>query len=297
MIDFFMKFKLYLIVFVFSLFLQSALAAPAVTLGFLPGADVEVTKKGAALIAQGLQDQLGSSVNVYISKDYASLLAAMKAHKVDFAFLTAMTFVESENDVGLKVLLKKVWENPFYYSVILSSGLKAKKPSLKDLKGKKIAFVDENSTSGYLYPKAFLKKQNLAQDYFSAQVFSGSHVNSVHMLEQKQVDAIAVFADDTNGQQTAFTKFSTVKNKMKTQLIWVSEPIPNDPFCVRQDFYDKNPKLTHDLMFALIDIFEKLKDKKEVLETIGAKGLMLATQKQYDVVRDLVKTLDLLRRP
>lgn len=288
-----MKFKLSLIVFTVFMFLQNAMAIATVTLGFLPGADVEITKKGAALIAQGLQDQLGTSVNVYISKDYASLLEAMKAHKVDFAFLTAMTFVESETDVGLKVLLKKVWENPFYYSVILSAGLKGKKFDLKDLKGKKIAFVDENSTSGYLYPKAYLKKQNLKDDFFAAQIFSGSHLNSVHMLEQKQVDAIAVFADDTNGQQTAFNKFSNLKNKMKTQLIWVSDPIPNDPFCVRQDFYDKNPKLTHDLMFALIDLFERLKDKKEVLETVGAKGLMLATQKQYDVVRDLVKTLDL----
>jgi phosphonate transport system substrate-binding protein len=75
----------------------------------------------------------------------------------------------------------------------------------------------------------------------------------------------------------------------------VSEPIPNDPFVVRQDFYDKNPKLTHNLMFNLIDVAEKLKEDKEVLDFLGARGFMPATTRQYDPVREMVKEMKILQ--
>jgi phosphonate transport system substrate-binding protein len=73
----------------------------------------------------------------------------------------------------------------------------------------------------------------------------------------------------------------------------VSSPIPNDPFCVRQGFYDQYPKFTHDMMFALQD-FKNMPGDKNLLKTLyGIKYLDFATSKQYDPVRELVKYLKL----
>jgi phosphonate transport system substrate-binding protein len=170
--------------------------------------------------------------------------------------------------------------------------------SLKDLKGKRIGFVDKKSSSGYLYPLLALKKIGLKESDFKSVTFSGSHSKSVDMLNAKEVDAIAVFADDSAAKKNAWIKYSEkTKSDPKAQLVsspkvlWVSEPIPNDPFCVRKDFYEAYPKLTHSLMSAVIDAVENLVAKKELKDFVGAKTLAPATSKQYDPVRDVVKSL------
>jgi len=281
-------------VFLLAVFLSlSCWAQPvpqSITIGILPGGDPEVAKKGSLEIAKALQVELQIPVNVYLSKNYSGLIEAMKTKKVDFAFFTAMTYVFAEKEAGAKVLLKKVWADPFYYSMILTkktSGIK----TVEGLKNKRFGFVDEKSTSGYLYPQVLLKKKKVV---LKETKFSGSHSQSVAWLDQSEVDAIAVFSDDLVGKGNAYTKYSKTPDPQKAvRILWVSDPIPNDPFCVRQDFYDQHPKLTHNLMFALIDVVDKLKGSKDVKETVGAQGFIPATQRQYDPVREMVKELDL----
>ena len=275
--------------------LASETSPSTITIGFLPGGDIATVKKGSVEIAQALQDELHLPVKVYISKNYTGLVDAMKNKKVDFAFFTAMSYVAAEKEAGAKVLLKKVWTDPFYYSVVLTLA-NSKIKNLEMLQGKKIAFVDEKSTSGYLYPQVLFKKKKIN---FSKSHFSGSHSASVELLDKGEVDAIAVFADDKKGLLNAYVKYSSQAHFKRIHpdklisVLWVSDPIPNDPFCVRQDFYDQYPKLTHNLMFALIDAFDKLKSSPEVQGTIGAQALAPATQRQYEPVKEMVKELGL----
>ncbi len=135
-----------------------------------------------------------------------------------------------------------------------------------------------------MYPQVAIKKLGLTDKDFKEVVFTGNHQASIQFLEAGKVDAAAVFADDEKAHTGAWTKFATDK-KAKYRVLWTSAPIPNDPFCVRQDFYDLYPKTTHTLMFALIGIFEDTKDKSTYSEILGSHDLMPATSKQYDPVR------------
>lgn len=265
-----------------------------ITVGFIPGGDPTALREETSQFAQSLQEELGVPVNVYISKNYQGLVEAIKSKKVDFAFLNAVTFVAAEKEAPVKVLLKKVWTEPFYYSAIIVKA-ESKIHSVDDLKRRKIAFVDGKSGSGYLYPLAMLKEKKIEGAISEKKVFSGNHLNSMKMLESGEVDAAAVFSDDEKGVSGAWTKFAPdLKNpKQKYRIVWISGAIPSDPFCVRQDFYEKNPKLTHTLMFSLIDLAEKKKEDKNWKSLMGSKTLMLATSQQYEPVRKLVKILDL----
>jgi phosphonate transport system substrate-binding protein len=282
--------KLFLLCFLTTLSCWAETNPTSITIGFLPGGNAETIKQGSVEVAKALQEELGISVNVYLSKNYTGLVDAMKAKKVDFAIFTAMSYVFAEKEAGAKVLLKKVWVEPFYYSTILTKK-SSKIKKIAQLKDSKFAFVEEKSTSGYLYPQVFFRKKKIQPQ---TSLFSGSHFSSVEMLDNGQADAIAVFADDKLGSKNAYVKYSKATDKEKqVQVLWVSEPIPNDPFCVRQDYYDEHPKLTHNLMFALIDVVDKLKANKDVMETVGAQGFVPATQRQYDPVREMVKELGL----
>ncbi len=292
-----MKFKIFVFSLIFILVSNPSMtwaksqSPNLVTIGFTPGDDPEWLKKNGIELAKVLQSKLGVSFNIYISKNYSGLVEAMKEKKVDFGFFSALTFVDAEQKAGAKVLLKKIWEGPFYYSAVVTLK-KNKIDSIEGLKGKRFGYVDERSTSGYFYPMAMLMKKNIDPDkFFSSTKFYGTHEATVKALLKGDVDAIAVYSDDNKGKSGAWVKFAGDK-KLDFQVLWMSEPIPNDPFCVRQDFYDTYPHFTHDLMFALIDLRDEPREKNILKSLYGINGLDLATSRQYDSVRELVKYLN-----
>ncbi len=262
-----------------------------ITIGLTPGGKPEVIREQAIAMAKEIQTEFGLPVEIFMSTDYSGLIEAMKNKKVDFAFFSSLTFVQAEDVAGAKVLLKRVWSEPFYFSALVVRQ-DSKIKSVDQLKGKKVAFVDKNSTSGYLYPQVMLKKKNISEAQFGEVVFSGNHAQSIEMLEQKKTDAVAVFADDEKGKTGAWTKFSKNKN-LKFKPLWISDPIPTDPFCVQKDFYETYPKFTHSLMFLLIDLFTQNKNSRKYAEVLGTHDLLPATSKQYDPVREMVKSLNL----
>jgi phosphonate transport system substrate-binding protein len=263
----------------------------SVTIGFIPGEDPEWLKKNGIELAKVLQQKLGVPINIYISKDYSGLTEAMREKKIDFAFFSARTFVDAEKKAGAKVLLKKVWDGPFYYSAIITIK-KTGITNINGLKGKRFGYVDKQSASGHLYPLVMLMKRKVNPDtFFKEAKFFGQHEASVKALVNGDVDAVAVYADDIKGKTGAWTRFAPAQ-KDDFKVLWVSDPIPNDPFCVRQDFYDEYPRLTHDMMFALIDFRDEPAEKNILKNLYGIKSMDLATSKQYDPVRELVKYLD-----
>ncbi|MFN8944073.1 MAG: phosphate/phosphite/phosphonate ABC transporter substrate-binding protein [Pseudobdellovibrionaceae bacterium] len=259
-----------------------------IVIGIGPGGNPEAIRVQALELAELLKKEFDRPFEIFVSNNYEGLVSAMKEGRVDFAFFSSMTYVLAEKEAQAKVLLKKVWNEPFYFSAIIVQK-KSKIKTLSQLKGKSIAFVDEKSASGYLYPQVGLQKNGIKNSDFKNIKYSGNHAQSVKMLEAGEVDAAATFSDDKKGNLSAWKKFGT--NFKNFKMIWISEPIPTDPFCVRQGFYDIYPKFTHSLMFFLIDTFEKHKSSKKFEEVLGLKDLMPATSAQYDPVREMVKAL------
>lgn len=270
--------------------LAKEVAPKSISLGLIPSENPQELKKNGALLAKKLTEKLGVTVNIFIPKNYQGLIEAMQQKKVDYAFFTAMSFVYAERLAGAKVLMKKVWDNPFYYSTVFVRNDSPAK-TLKDLKSLQVAFVDQKSTSGFLYPLVALKKQGLAQKDLGASIFTGTHEKSAQALVEGKVQAAAFFADSIDGSKSALHKFFP-KQAKDYRALWISDAIPNDPFVVRQDFYDRYPQFTHQMMFAFLDLQED--EKGNLLKTfLGINAVMMATSRQYDPVRELVRELDL----
>ena len=260
---------------------------------FIPGDAPQKTKSTADELSKILGDRLGVKIIPVIPAHYQELIKMMGDKEIDFAFFSAMTFVFAEAQAGAKVLLKKVWQDPFYYSILVTkkeSGLN----KIEDLKGKTIAFVDEKSASGYLYPSVMFKKKKIdPKKFFKKVLFKGNHQAAVQAVISGEADVAAVFSNDQKGKDTAWTQYA--KANIKSQkILWTSDAIPNDPFCVRKDFYEKHPQFTHDIMFALIDLGSlDSGGNSDLKKLLDVKELKLATSRQYDPVREMVKELDL----
>ncbi len=278
----------YIIGLIFSFICATTYAKPKeITIGLIPGNGLEMRSKAEEL-ARVLQTKLNVGVNIYIPKKYENLIQAMKDKKVDFAFYTAMSFVYAEKEANAKVLLKSVWDKPFYYSTVVTKP-KSKITSLKDLRGKRVGFVDEKSTSGYLLPILELNKLGINKADIQI-VYTQNHKSSIEMLEKGEVDAIAVFCNDAKGKKGAWETYFPEK-KMKMKTLWVSEALPTDPFTVRKDFFEANTDFTYDVMMTFLELPGSMKDHNILKETIGVTKMVTANSSQYDPIRKLIKNI------
>ncbi len=259
-----------------------AVKPTSISIGLQPNegtADLETFKSELARLS-------GLSVNVVISGDYQDLVTKFKNAKVDFAFFSPVNFVTAEKEAGAKVLLKKVYgKSEFYFSAIIVKADSLLK-KLSDLKSKKIGFVDPKSASGFLYPKSMLKEAGLGEDNYS-QAFSGTHDIAVNDLNDGKFDAVAVWSDTPEAGGGAWSEFEKTHPGTKFRVLQYSDPIPNDAFAVRSDFYSEHPEIAFRIMEALITMSDtEVQALKKVFDT---DKMTTATSRHYDSVRKMLE--------
>ena len=76
------------------------------------------------------------------------------------------------------------------------------------------------------------------------------------------------------------------KSKTNYRIVWLSEPIPNDAFCVRQKFYDENIELVNQMKELKTKVVSVTKKREEVKV---AKNEI--SQKQFRDSSSLVEVL------
>lgn len=236
-----------------------------------------------------MEKRLGQSVTVKVAKDYAETVSMLEKGEVEMAVLSPLNFVKAERELKLKVLFKKIYgDSEFYYSSIVTD----KKNSIKDLsqlKGKKIAFVDRSSASGFLYPQVMLKEAGVSLSEVEP-IFKGTHVDALKALIAGEVDAAAVWANPPAEGGGTWTSSDFKENEVQVKVLKYSDPIPNDAIVIKEDFYKTNPQFILRLMDALIYMSEK---KNSSIKTVfGVDKLATATSKHYEGVRKLEALLE-----
>ena len=156
---------------------------------FVPSGDAQVIVKGGQEVAELLQKETGLHFKTSVATSYAAVIEAMGAGKVDIGWLATFSYVLAKDKYDVELLLVvQRFGSPFYRGQIMvraDSGIN----SLKNLQGKRFAFVDPASTSGHLYPKTLLLSKGLdPKTFFSKTIFAGSHNAVVLSIYKGEVD-------------------------------------------------------------------------------------------------------------
>ena len=203
--------------------------------------------------------QTGYKVEYYPTADYTALIAAAVAGKVDVMASGGLQYVMAVNK-GAKIepvaaiLSSPEVSDPGYYSeAIVPKGSSI--TSLADVKGKKVCFVDPNSTSGFLFGLYQLGKSGIdvtstgtdasGNPTFAdfTPVFAGAHDKSVQSVATGQCDV--GFAEDTEADPAAEAGDVTVIAK---------EYVPGGPLSISSTLPDDvKTKLTQTLQGATVD--------------------------------------------
>lgn len=272
-------------------------AAPKteIVMGFNPAENADVVDTNSKLFSKYYQDKTGLKVKTFIATDYTALIEALRSGQIDFAWLPPFSYIKAEEVAGAEVLMKAVRRGKaVYYSAIITRADK-NIHSIEDLKGKNIAWVDPSSVSGHIFPKAnLMKKKKLDPDkFFGKQVFSGAHDALVLAVLNGTVDAGATFCNGPLGEDGAWLQYLTPADAKKIRILFVTDPIPGDTMATSKKFAKDN-KVIVDKTVAMLKEMGTTEEGKKILKALYRIDAMVPAQsKEYDVVRDAAKTLQI----
>ena len=252
-------------------------------IGFIPAEDSRAMIRQSQDILDIVAKQTGMKIESFVGSDYNGTVEALRNGHVDVALLGPFSYILATTQAPVEAFAVTVIARtmqPSYRSIIIA---RKDSPinSINDLKGHTYAFVDPGSTSGYMVPAAAFKKLGITPEKdFKQVMYSGGHDATIVAVGEGKVEAGSV-ADRIFERGCA--KGLADCSKIKT--IWESPDIWNDPV-----LYRKN--MPEDLKKKIRDAFYSIKNLP-----FGEMGTVARfdpiTDKDYDALRDIAKTLNL----
>jgi phosphonate transport system substrate-binding protein len=252
--------------------------------GFIPSAEADKIAEDAKPMAEFLSKELGIPVETMTTTDYVGLVEAMGSKKADIGSLAPLIYVLAKDQGAADVVLKTSRKNSLTYHTMFITRADSGIKSIEQAKGKRMAFVDASSASGYLFPAAYLKSKGYEPEtFFSQVVFAGAHDKAVQAVYNGDVDVAAVYDDARNKVE------KTVPDvKQKVVIIGKTEEIPNDTISVRTGL---DPALVKQIKDGLIKYAHSPEGKKTLYEVYEVDDLVEAQDGDYDSVREVAKSM------
>jgi phosphonate transport system substrate-binding protein len=264
-------------------------------MAFVPSSDSQRVLASGEPLAALLKDATGLNFRVSVPTSYAAVIEAMGAGQVDVGWLAPFAYVLAHDRHGSEVLLASVrMGSKTYRSQIVvraDSGIE----NLEQLRGKRFAFVDAGSASGFLFPNALLAQQGIDyRTFFSENLFAGGHDRVIIAVYNRQVDGGATFGNsiETGPPSDARTLLtSTLPDVMQAvRPIAQTEPIPNDTVSVRRGL---ERDLTQRVREGLLYVQGTAEGQRVLRDLYNINGLAPAEDGDYDSVRAAARVLNL----
>jgi phosphonate transport system substrate-binding protein len=256
--------------------------------GFVPSENVQQVARNAEPIVDILHKELGMEVEPFVAVDYTGVIEALRAKKLDIAFLTPASYVLAKNEANIEVVLKSHRKGyASYYAAIITradSGIN----SLEDLRNKTFAFGDPLSTTGHIIPRKMLLESGIDPNKdFKHVLYSGGHDATVLAVLNRKVDAGATFANFTDGKDAAWMQYlKNPEEQKQIRAIAYSEPIPADNLVLRADL---DPALGKKIQEIFLALSRDPAGQKMLRDLYQIDGFVPATDQDYESIRAAFK--------
>lgn len=265
-----------------------------VKLHFVPSVDAKVIEDNSKKFKEHLEKTTPYKYEVTIPQSFVAVVEAFGTKRADVAAINTFGYVLAHDKYQAEARLTVLRHGSSTYQSQFIAKADSSIKKLEDLAGKKIAFVDAASTSGYLLPLKTLKDKKIEP---KETMFAQKHDNVVSMVYQGQVDAGATFYSPPSKDDKGVEQMEDARRLVKTQypdvekkvaIISLSEPIPNDPIVFRKEMPEEMKLKIIQSMMAFVGTPEG----KDAFKAIyGVTDLKLASDADYESVRLMLKTL------
>lgn len=258
--------------------------------GVIPDINMEKLAERNKPLVEWLEKHTGRKIKLFVTTNYAGVVEAMVSGHLDLAYFGAFTYIQASERTNCYPIVSAIYpgtKKQYYYSYFIT-GANTSINALKDLPGKRWAFGDPASTSGSLVPRYELVQAGLEPEKKLGQViYSGGHDATLLAVQNGKVDAGAV-----DSQEWDKLVEKNIVDPSKVRIFYKSKQIPQYPWVV-------SGKLSKDIVGKLQKAFLSLSmdnpESKTILEVYGALGFGKATEADYKDLRNMAKTLKLIK--
>lgn len=177
------------------------------TIAYAPNESTTDSTDARSTLAKDLGKVINMDVKEIQASDYTAIIEALRTGKADMAYIGALAVAMGAERAGVTPIVMKAPNGDkaqaVYHSVFVTQKNNSEINSIKDFKGKTIAFVDPDSTSGNLVPtseimKAFPdlhltnEKIHTNGEFFEAVSFSGKHQAGLQAVIKGDVDIVPI---------------------------------------------------------------------------------------------------------
>ena len=250
--------------------------------GVTPYAGENAVRDSFEPVTAYLGKRLGVPIELVVGADYNAVGELLIEGRVDVSAISPYAYVLAKaREPRVQILATQLTEsNPTYVGYVVVRALDAA-DTLEDLEGRSICWVDRESASGYLYPRALLRERGLEPErMFSFQTFAGDHPACLQMVLDGEVDAAATYG----GGMTLARRLGMDTRRLR--IIAKTRPIPDEPHCARPGL----PAAAIDrLRSELLALSNRSADGRDVLRNpIRLSAWIPGNDSLYDGLRDVL---------
>ena len=241
-------------------------------------------------LADDLSSVLGCEVEEIQASDYNAIIEALRTGSADMAYMGSQALALGVERTNLEPIVMKAEdgdpEKAIYHSVFITSSANEDINSIEDIKGKTMAFVDPDSTSGNLVPtaeiiKAFPDEElnsdmlHTNGDFFEAVSFSGSHQAGLQAVIKGDVDVVPI-SDQILASEIANGNAS----ESDIKIIHESGAIPAEAVVVAEHV----DQATRDKLVEFLTSYDNEQYFTDVIKVPGARFVKCDMSNYQDII-------------
>lgn len=251
--------------------------------GLIPNQNPESQKQQYSTFKTYLEKELGQPVELFVAQDYAGVVQAMVADKLDLAYFGGLTYVQAREQTDVYPIVTEVdrFTGNFTYCSAIIVPADSPVKSVAELKGKTFAFGDISSTSGSLFPRIMLDSAGLkVPTDFKDVKYTGGHDATALAVQNGAVDAGGL-------EERVMLRLIDQGKVDKTKIKVIQRTaVTGYPWVVRA-------KLDPALVDKITNIFISIKDK-DLLALLRAESYVKVKDSDYEYVREQALKFGLL---
>lgn len=235
-------------------------------------------------IADYLTKETGYEVELTFAKDYSNLIERFINKEVDMALLGSFAYINVQEQTEIVPLVQRVVSGNSSYRSLLIVRKGTPYKSITDIKGSNLAFTDEKSTSGYLFPLYMLSEAGLTplEKSFNSIIWAGNHDNAKLLVYSGQVDAAFI----TSIRWKPYDKDPRLD---ELRVLTSSKNFPLGPISVRKDL---PPEVQSKLRDAFLKINMNDPETEKLALNVGIDGFSRCSDKTYNYIREIKEKLE-----
>jgi phosphonate transport system substrate-binding protein len=237
------------------------------------------TQEDRAPLRAYLTKAMGRPVNVAAPGTFRETVTHLADGSYDFACLGALMYIRAHADYGVIPLVQRAID--LHYHTVFITGAGSSIHSLNDLKGKRFAFGDIDSTSAHLIAYRELKQAGINPETDLKFRYSGSHPATAALVANGAVDAGAI-------DETVFNFLISggKVDRKKVRVFYTCEPYVDYVYVAGKDV----PAAEREKFVRALLALKEGKDDP-VLKILRAKKFVVANDQEYATIRQIAKEL------